>query len=65
MPKEWTGEIVKTLHINGIAQTELAGEMGCTKEYISMVLNSKREPKDIQNRIEEAISSIMERRKEE
>lgn len=65
MPKEWTGEAVKALHLNGIAQSELAEEMNCTKEYISMILNSKREPPDIQNRIEEAISSIIRRKQEE
>lgn len=62
LPKEWTGEAVKQLHINGISQTELAEEMNCTKEYISMVLNSKREPSDIQTRVEEAISSIIKKR---
>ena len=62
MPKEWTGEVVKQLHINGIAQKELAEEMGYTKEYMSMVLNSKREPSDVQTRIEEAISSIIKKR---
>lgn len=62
MPKEWTGEIVKMLHLNSISQTELAEEMNCTKEYISMVLNSKREPSDIQTRVEEAISSIIKKR---
>lgn len=62
MPKAWTGEVVKQLHINGIAQKELAEEMGYTKEYMSMVLNSKREPSDVQTRIEEAISSIIKKR---
>ena len=62
MPKEWTGDVVKKLHINGIAQTELAEEMKCTKEYISMILNSKREQSDIQTRVEEAISSIIKKR---
>lgn len=62
LPKEWTGEVVKQLHINGIAQKELAEEMGYTKEYMSMVLNSKREPSDVQTRIEEAISSIIKKR---
>lgn len=64
MPKEWTGEIVKTLHINEISQSELAEEMNCTKEYVSMILNSKREPPDIQNRVEEAISSIIKKKQE-
>ncbi len=62
MPKEWTGEVVKQLHINGIAQAELAQEMNCTKEYISMILNSKREPSDIQTRVEDAIASIIKKR---
>lgn len=64
MLKEWTGEVIKTLHVNEISQTELAEEMNCTKEYISMILNGKREPSDIQNRIEEAVASILEKRKE-
>ncbi len=46
MPAQWTGEIVGKLHANRIPQNKLAAHMGLTPEYVSMVLNGKREPQN-------------------
>ena len=62
MEKEWTGRIVGLLHMHRITQAELAGEMGLTAQYISMVLNGKKTPKGIDERMDAAIQAIVDRR---
>lgn len=62
MVETWTGRIVGLLHTNKIKQTELAQEMGVTAQYVSMVLNGKKNPKDIKERMESAIRTIVNRR---
>lgn len=61
MSKEWTGRIVGLLHTHRITQTLLAKEMGVTAQYVSMVLNGKKSPKGIEERMEAAIHAITER----
>lgn len=63
MPKPWTGEAVKRLHNNEITANELAKEMDITVTYLSSILNSKREPAGIEERVNKAINSILEKRK--
>lgn len=63
MPKPWTGEAVKRLHNNEITANELAKEMDITVTYLSSILNSKREPTGIEERVNKAIDSILEKRK--
>lgn len=65
MTKEWTGRIVGLLHTHRITQTELAAELGLTAQYISMVLNGKKNSKGIEERMETAINAIVERRNTE
>lgn len=62
MVEAWTGSIVGLLHTHKIKQAELAREMGVTAQYLSMVLNGKKSPKGIKDRMEAAINSIVERR---
>ncbi len=63
MPKPWTGDIIGKMHNYGITYDELGAEMGLKKAYISMLLNSKREPLNIQARMEKAVDAIIERKK--
>lgn len=63
MGEEWTGRIVGLLHTHRIKQAELASEMGLTAQYVSMVLNGKKSPKGIEERMEAAIHTIKARRK--
>ena len=65
MPEKWTGRLVGRLHNEQITYEELANEMGCTKAYISMILNGARKPDGIQKRMEDAVSSIISKRKKE
>lgn len=62
MTKEWTGRIVGLLHTHRITQAELAREMGLTAQYVSMVLNKKKTPKGIDERMEAAIEAIIAQR---
>ena len=62
MSKQWTGRIVGLLHMHRITQVELASEMGVTAQYVSMVLNGKKSPKGIEERMDAAIVAITERR---
>lgn len=64
MPKPWTGDLVGKMHIHGITTYDLAQEMGVKQGYISMLLNSKREPEGIQERMEAAVERIICKRKE-
>ena len=63
MPEKWTGRLVGRLHNEQITYEELAKELGVTKAYISMILNGARKPGGIRERMEAAVSSIVERRK--
>ena len=62
MIESWTGQIVCLLHTHRITQAELAKEMGITAQYLSMVLNGKKNPKDIKRRMEDAIQDIIKHR---
>lgn len=62
MPKPWTGNLIGKMHNHGITYDDLGAEMGLKKAYISMLLNSKREPPNIQARMEKAVDAIIKRK---
>lgn len=59
MPAQWTGEIIGQMHLHRIAKKALAAKLGCTPEYVSMVLNGKREPPDAEARFSQAVQEII------
>lgn len=59
MPAQWTGEIVGKLHANRIQQVQLAAHMGLTPEYVSMVLNGKREPQNAEQTFRAALEELI------
>ena len=61
MPEEWTGALVMKMHNNRIRRAELAQELDHTAAYVSMVLNGKRKPKGIRERMEAAVDRLIER----
>ena len=61
--EKWIGDIVGRMHINSITQIELANKMNVTNDYISMILNGKRNPKGAKGRINTAIDEIIAERK--
>ncbi len=62
MPEKWTGRLIGKMHNARVTFEELAGEMGVTKSYISMLLNGKRKPEGIQKRMEAALDAILQKR---
>lgn len=65
MLEKWTGRLIGKMHNACVTFDELASEMGVTKSYISMLLNGKRKPKDIQKRMEAALDAILQKRAED
>lgn len=63
MPKDWTGRVVGLMHIHQITNKMLADHMGITDRYVSMVLNGKREPQGIEERVECAVNELIKERK--
>lgn len=61
-PEEWTGELAKKMHMNKVKNADLAKELGVTEAYVSMLMNSKRETKNAQERLENAFEAIISKR---
>lgn len=64
MPEKWTGRLIGRMHNERITYEQLANEMGVNKAYISMILNGKRKPPNIQKRVETALEAIIKRERE-
>lgn len=60
MPKEWTGNLVGLMHTHRITNKMLADHMGITDQYVSMVLNGKREPPGAEERFRAALDEIIQ-----
>lgn len=59
MPAQWTGSIVGKMHAEKIEHRQLAERMGVTPEYVSMVLNGKREPAGAEVRFNAALDELI------
>ena len=64
MPEKWTGRLVGRMHNERVTYDELAAEIGIGKAYLSMILNGKRKPPQIRERVEAAFEAVLEKRKE-
>ena len=62
MLAQWTGDIVGQMHKHKVTKTQLATEMGVTREYVSMVLNGHREPVGAETKFSAALNRIIERK---
>lgn len=65
LPKAWTGKLVGKMHTHKVSYEDVAAELGVTKSYISMILNSKREPDGAKERLEAAVNAIIQKRRED
>lgn len=65
MPEKWTGRLIGRMHNERVTYDDLAEELGVTKAYISMILNSVRKPDGIQKRMEAAFESVVSKRKDD
>lgn len=63
MPPAWTGEIIKQMHLSRISRRDLAAVLDVAPEYVTMVLNGKRQPKDAQAQFEAALEKILDNKK--
>lgn len=61
LPK-WTGDVVGTLHVHNIEIRELAAKMGYAPEYLGKILNGKREPKNAEANVKEALEELLKER---
>lgn len=61
MLAQWIGDFVGRMHRSRVTITQLAKEMGVTREYLSMILNGHREPSGVEQRMGEALDSIVEK----
>lgn len=61
MLAQWIGDFVGRIHRHKITITQIAQEMGVTREYLSMILNGHREPPDIEKRMNDALDIIIEK----
>ena len=62
MPESWTGKLIGEMHNAKVTYDDMAEVMGCTKSYVSRLLNCSRTPKDARERCEGAFEAIMARR---
>lgn len=65
MPAQWTADIIGQMHLHKIRKKNLADELNVTPEYVSMVLNGRREPPEAERNFFEALARIIERREHE
>lgn len=61
MLAQWIGDFVGRMHRSRVTITEVAQEMGVTREYLSMILNGHREPDGIEQRMNDALNGIIEK----
>ena len=59
--KPWIGEMVGLMHCYRISGQQLAEHLGVTREYVSMVLNGRREPADAEERFRTAVSELVKK----
>lgn len=60
MIAQWIGDFVGKMHLNRVTITQVAREMGVTREYLSMILNGHREPNGIEERMNEALDNLIQ-----
>lgn len=62
MPAQWTWEVVGKIHNNRLTAKELAEELGWNDKYLSQVLNSENPPKNAEQKVNDALGRIIERK---
>ncbi|MGN0595037.1 MAG: hypothetical protein ACI4I6_07755 [Hominimerdicola sp.] len=59
---DWIAKAVGLMHINHIKNIDVAEHLNYKPEYISMILNEKKKPKNAEKMIMTAINEIIEER---
>ena len=60
--EEWTIKAAGLMHYNKISNIDVSKKLGVTAEYVSMLLNGKKQPANAETRIMTAISDIIRER---
>jgi transcriptional regulator with XRE-family HTH domain len=60
MLAQWIGDFVGRMHRHKIKSIQLAQEMGVSREYLSMILNGHRAPKEIEQRMNNALENLIQ-----
>lgn len=64
MPDKWTSDLIADMHVHRITRIQLADKLSYTPEYVSMVLNGKREPKNAEQVFREALDELIAEKEE-
>lgn len=56
--EDWIAEAVGKMHINKINGIDVAKHMGITAQYFSEIINGKKSPKGVKERVLNAIDEI-------
>ena len=59
MPAQWTGDVVRRMHLAGVRRKELARALGYSQEYLGKILNGGRAPRGAQQTIERALDALL------
>lgn len=59
MPAQWTADIIGQMHVHKITGKSLAEKLGYTPEYVSAVLNGKREPKNAEQIFRKGLDELI------
>lgn len=62
MRPEWTGEIVKKMHIYNVTNRDLAEHIGISETYLCSVLNGKRNNKRAEHDFNTALDELIAQR---
>lgn len=60
--ENWIATAAGLMHINRVSNIELAKELNVTPQYISAILNGKKSPKGVEQRIMTAIENVVSKR---
>ena len=59
MPAQWTAEIIGQMHLYGITGKQLAAAVGWNPKYLSQVLNGRVNPKGAEEKLRNALESLI------
>ena len=59
---EWTGDIVRDMHLNNISIGSLADRVGITREWAGKVLHGQRTPAGAEEKFRRAVEEIIRER---
>lgn len=62
MPAQWTAQLIGEMHLNGITKKQLAEEAGIRPEYVSMLLNGRREPRNAERMLRNAFERLLDKK---